>query len=62
MSPERVAQEILSGVERGKYMIFPGLESKLTFWLASLAGRGVYPVMDLLIRRGHRNNTRSNKI
>jgi 3-dehydrosphinganine reductase len=29
MLPERVAQELLAGIERGKYLIMPGLETKL---------------------------------
>ena len=60
MSPERVAREILRGVERGQYMILPGVESKLTYSLARLAGKEVYPVIDYLIGRAQRGEQRSN--
>jgi 3-dehydrosphinganine reductase len=62
MSPERVAGEILRGVERGQYMILPGVESKLTYSLAHLAGKGVYPVIDFLIGRARRSKNGSNEI
>lgn len=51
LSAEAVAQAILDGIRRRRYIILPGFDSKLTFWLGSLSGTLVYPVMDWLIAR-----------
>lgn len=56
MSPEEVAQSILHNVERGRYMILPGFDGKLLYWVSRLLGSGVYPVMDWLVRRAQRQN------
>jgi len=50
MSAEAVAKEILHGIKKRKYLILPGLESKLFYFLDHLPGNLVYPVMDILIR------------
>lgn len=54
MSPEAVAQVILRGVARGKYVIIPGLEGKFYYWLQSLLGTLAHPVMDLYLARARR--------
>ena len=56
MSPEEVAQSILQNVERGRYMILPGFDGKLLYWVSRFLGSGVYPVMDWLVRRAQRQN------
>jgi 3-dehydrosphinganine reductase len=58
MSPEEVADPIMLQVERGRYMIFPGFEVKLLYWLSRLLGSGIYPVLDWLIVRAQRDNQR----
>jgi 3-dehydrosphinganine reductase len=58
MSPEEVADSIMLQVERGRYMILPGLEMKLLYWLSRLLGSGIYPVLDWLIARAQRDNQR----
>jgi 3-dehydrosphinganine reductase len=49
MSPENVAKSILKGIERGKYLILPGLENKLAYRLSGIFSNSVYPVMDWLV-------------
>lgn len=56
MSPDEVAGAILSGVQKGRYLILPGFESKLLYWLSSVLGAGVYPIVDLIIARAQRNH------
>lgn len=54
MSPESVAETILRDAARGRYVILPGLESKILYRAVSLVGNGVYPVVDWLIRRAQK--------
>jgi 3-dehydrosphinganine reductase len=54
LSPEEVADSIMPLVERGQYMILPGFEMKLVFWLSNILGSGIYPLMDWLIARAQR--------
>ncbi len=58
MSPEEVAHSILHNVEHGRYMIIPGFDGKLLYWVSRFLGSGVYPVMDWLVRRAQRQNQR----
>lgn len=58
MTPEAVAETIIRQVSRRRYLILPGLEVKLLFWLVGLIGSGVYPIMDLLIALSRRKNLR----
>jgi len=58
MSAEVVAREILKGVERRQYIIIPGQEGKIFYFLSSLVGNGVYPVMDYLVAHAQRTNQR----
>jgi 3-dehydrosphinganine reductase len=58
MSAEVVAREILKGVERRHYIIIPGQEGNILYFLSSLVGKGVYPVMDYLVARAQRTNQR----
>jgi 3-dehydrosphinganine reductase len=54
-SSEYVAKAILDGMRRRQYVILPGFETKLWYWLASLSGTLTYPVMDWLIARAQRD-------
>ena len=49
MMADLVAKEILSGIERGRYMIIPGLEGKVLYHLHGLLGGGINPIIDRLI-------------
>ena len=50
LSADHVAQSILKGVRKGRYIIIPGLEGKLFYRLIGLLGNLTYPIMDLLVR------------
>jgi 3-dehydrosphinganine reductase len=54
MSPESVAETILRDAAKGRYVILPGLESKVLYWAIGLAGNGVYPIIDWLIKRAQK--------
>jgi hypothetical protein len=49
MTAEAVAAETLKQVARGKYIVLPGSEGKLLFTAQNLLGRGLYPVMDMMV-------------
>lgn len=51
LSAEAVAREILTGVERGHYLICPGFDSKFLYRLNNLLGQAAYPLMDWFIAR-----------
>ena len=54
LSAEEVAVAILSGVEKGRYIIIPGLEGKVFFSLTNLLGKLTYPIMDWLVWRAQK--------
>jgi 3-dehydrosphinganine reductase len=53
MSPNEVAHEIIKGIGRGKYMILPGLESKLIYLLNGFLGGGLRFIMDQIIAKAN---------
>jgi 3-dehydrosphinganine reductase len=61
MSPDEVAQEIIDGIGRGKYMILPGLESKLLYYLNGSFGNGLIYMMDQIVARANGKIKSSNK-
>jgi 3-dehydrosphinganine reductase len=50
LSAEKVADEIINGIFKNKYIIIPGLESKLIYLAVNLFGRKIYPIMDWMVR------------
>jgi 3-dehydrosphinganine reductase len=54
MSPQAVARIILQQAARGRYIIVPGTETRLFYWLNSHLGNAVYPVLDWLIARARK--------
>jgi 3-dehydrosphinganine reductase len=49
MTADEVAKETLAGIERGRYMIIPGLEGKIFYHASGLLGLGINPIIDYLI-------------
>lgn len=49
MSADKVALEILRGVEKKQYIILPGSEGKMMYFLHHFVGRLLYPVMDGMV-------------
>jgi 3-dehydrosphinganine reductase len=50
MQPDQLAKIVISGIERGKYVITPGFMNSLYYFAVNLAGNGVYPIMDWMVR------------
>jgi 3-dehydrosphinganine reductase len=49
MTADQVAKSILDGVAHRRYIIIPGFEGKLFYWLSGLVGTGLYPIMDMMV-------------
>lgn len=56
LSADEVAVETLKAVAKGRYIILPGGESKLFYFLHHFVGRLLYPVMDLMVNAALRKN------
>lgn len=48
LTAEAVAKAILKGISKNRYLILPGLESKVIYYGSSLLGSGVYPIIDAI--------------
>jgi 3-dehydrosphinganine reductase len=59
VSPEYVAKVTLGEAAQGRYIIVPGLESKLWYRVYGLAGDLSYPILDWFIRRARRKVAKS---
>jgi len=40
----------LKGIEKNRYLILPGFNNRLLFFLSNFLGSGVYPLMDFLVK------------
>ncbi len=49
MSPVAVAELIMKGVQRNRYIITPGTQSTLFYYVVHFTGNLVYPIMDMLV-------------
>jgi len=54
LSAEDVAEDILKGIRRGKYVIIPGFDGKVFYRLVNLLGNLTYPIMDWMVRRSQK--------
>jgi 3-dehydrosphinganine reductase len=61
MSADEVAHETIKGIERGKYIILPGLETKVIYRLNGILGGGVPFIMDQIIAKAHEKSRLSRK-
>jgi 3-dehydrosphinganine reductase len=59
ISPEAVARITLQQAARGRYIIVPGSDNSLFYWLNSHLGNAVYPVMDWMIAQARKNKRSS---
>ncbi len=53
MSPEAVARESVKGIERGRYIILPGFDSKFLYRINGLLGEELSYIMDQIIARAY---------
>ena len=65
ISPDEVAEEIIKGIEKRKFIMIPGLGNKFFYWLNSITGTLAYPIIDLLvnwaIRKVNNNGSKPNQ-
>jgi len=54
MSPEAVARITLQQASRRRYIILPGPDARLIYWLNSHLGNLAYPVLDWMIARARK--------
>jgi len=54
LSADQVAQSVLKGVHKGRYVIIPGFEGKFFYRLTNLLGNLTYPLMDMLVSRAQK--------
>ena len=54
LSPERVAESILKGLNKGHYVIIPGVEGQVFYRLVNILGNLIYPIMDWLVRKAQK--------
>jgi 3-dehydrosphinganine reductase len=64
MSPEKVADEAIRGIERGRYIILPSLDSKFIYGLNGFFGGGLRLIMDRIISKANAKSisTRSKEV
>ncbi len=53
MSPEDVARDAIKGIERGRYTILPGFDSKLLYRINGIFGQELSYVMDQIVARAY---------
>jgi 3-dehydrosphinganine reductase len=54
LTAEQVADSTLKGLEKGKFIILPGLEGKLLYRLVNLVGNFQYPILDWMVKRAQK--------
>jgi 3-dehydrosphinganine reductase len=54
-----VARSILNGVRRGKYIILPGFDTRILYYLVFLVGNGVYPLVDMMLAQARAKKNKS---
>lgn len=56
LTADAVAKEIILGIQKNRYLIIPGVESKVIFAASNLLGRLIYPIMDIMVRSAAKKN------
>jgi 3-dehydrosphinganine reductase len=56
---QKVAEDVLKGMKRGKYTILPGGEISLYYRLSNGLGAAIYPLMDHMLAQARRKKTRT---
>ncbi len=56
---EPVAKSILNDVRRGKYIILPGFETRMYYYLVFLLGNAIYPLLDGLLAQARRKKNKN---
>ena len=56
LSADQVAEAIIKGIEKGKYVIIPGFEGKLIYLVIGIIGDLIYPLVDWMVRKAQKNH------
>ena len=59
VSAESVAKDILNGVKHGQYIILPGLETKMYYYLMFVVGNAIYPILDGMLAQARRKKNKN---
>lgn len=51
LNPDKVAEVIINGIKKKKYIILPGVEAKLIYIANNILGRNLYPIIDYLVKK-----------
>ena len=51
LSADEVAQAIINGIQKKKYIIVPGLENAFLYHLSNILGPNVFKVMDIMVNQ-----------
>ncbi len=51
LSPKQVAEGIISGIERNRYVITPGFEPTVIYWLQNFLGKATFTILDWMALR-----------
>lgn len=49
LTADKVAHSIITGIKRKQYMIFPGLEGNILYFVSNILGGLTYPIMDIFV-------------
>ncbi len=54
MSADAVAKSILADLKKGRFLILPGFDAKMTFWIVNLLGDKIHPILDWIYAQGRK--------
>jgi hypothetical protein len=54
-SPEVVAGEIIKGIQRRRFSVVPGFDSKFFFTAVGISSAAIFLLVDLVVARTRRN-------
>jgi 3-dehydrosphinganine reductase len=61
LTASKVAQSIIKGIKRKQYMIFPGLEGNILYFVSNILGGLTYPIMDIFVSAALKKIKRQSK-
>ncbi len=58
---EWVAKKSIDAIKKGHYVIIPGLENQMMFFLSNILGTLIYPLMDILVYEAKKTSYKNRK-
>lgn len=59
LHPDHVANAIIKGIQRNQYIIIPGFDGKLFYFLSNFLGKAIYPIMDMMVKAAIKKKNKS---